>query len=177
MLPHVGCDMGLVHVLRERRRACITGRSSHAAAFVDAGSGAVLSYGENIAKTGAVASEHAEENAMRKLPALPRKRHLKRVDLMVIRTSAAGTLGSSKPCTHCVGRLCRDLPKKGYQLDRVYFSEMGGAVTGCPMRALITDENAHVSRYYAPHPDGSFCQRMNKEKRLRELAEASDPHG
>ena len=89
-----------------------------------------LAYGENIVIARPERwSIHAEVNAIRKLPPMPRKRRLKRVDLIVIRTTPNGVLGNSQPCAHCATSLVRDLASKGYILDRVIFSNADGGLT------------------------------------------------
>lgn len=90
---------------------------------------------------------HAEANAIMKLPKLPRKSHLKRVDLLVIRTSRDGSLGCSKPCINCVQLLSEKLPDKGYSLHTVYFSTRDGEITATTLQRL-KEEEAHVTRYY-----------------------------
>lgn len=94
---------------------------------------------------------------MRKLRPMPRKRRLKRVDLLVIRTSRAGFLGSSKPCAHCLSLLQRGLPERGYCLETVYYSDEQGSIVGRPFRELVVDDPPHVSRFY--RPDGRFVHR------------------
>lgn len=90
---------------------------------------------------------HAEANAVMKLPTLPRKSRLKRIDLLVIRTSRDGTLGCSKPCMNCINILKDRLPEKGYALHTVYFSNKDGTISGMTFQRLKQEE-AHVSRYY-----------------------------
>ena len=36
------------------------------------------------------------------------------------------TLGNSKPCVNCVNSIYRDINKKGYKLNKVYFSDDNG---------------------------------------------------
>lgn len=93
-------------------------------------------------------TSHAEDNAIRKLPSLPRKRHLKKVDMLVIRTSKTGLLGSSKPCIHCLMLLQNKLPDKGYKLQNVYYSDQEGNICQSTLRGLFKDEHIHMSRYY-----------------------------
>lgn len=94
---------------------------------------------------------HAEDNAIRKLPMMPRKKHLKKVDLLVIRTSKTGTLGNSKPCVHCLMLLQNKLPEKGYKLHTIYYTDKG-EIHETTLRELLADEdNLHLSRYYREH--------------------------
>lgn len=107
-----------------------------------------LSYGENMYRNqyekGTI---HAEANALMKLPHLPRKSRLKRVDLLVVRTSREGAMGCSKPCVHCINLMKNKLPEKGYTLHRVYYSDKGGDIVSMTFQKLI-DEEGHVSRFY-----------------------------
>jgi hypothetical protein len=109
---------------------------------------AVLSYGENRYKAANMGSIHAEEQALRNLPYLPRKKRPKKVDLLVIRTTPSGVLGSSKPCTHCMCVLQTVLPKKGYILSTVYYTGKGGVLHDITFSNLLADTDPHTSRYY-----------------------------
>lgn len=114
----------------------------------------VVSYGENMVRQASCNkwTTHAEDNAIRKLPVMPRKKNLKKVDLLVIRTSKTGMLGNSKPCIHCLILLQNKLPEKGYKLQTVYYTDTGGVIHETSLRALLADEdNMHVSRYYREH--------------------------
>lgn len=107
----------------------------------------VLSYGENVLCPYPCQpwTIHAEDSAIRKLPNVPKKR-LKKVDLLVIRTSKTGVLGISKPCHNCIALLQTQLPQKGYRLQKVYYSE-NGEIIETTLRKL-SEEEQHMSRYY-----------------------------
>lgn len=112
----------------------------------------MISYGENMIRLGSDKwTMHAEDNAIRKLPTMPRKKNMKKVDLLVIRTSKTGTLGNSRPCIHCLMLLQSKLPEKGYKLQSIYYSDVGGIIHETSLKALLEDENAHLSRYYREH--------------------------
>jgi hypothetical protein len=68
------------------------------------------------------------------------------VDLVVIRTTPHGALGRSRPCAHCLFRLSRDLPKRGYQLRDVYYSDDEGSVSRERFARMAVE---HVSRFYS----------------------------
>ncbi len=91
---------------------------------------------------------HAEDAAFRKLPSLPRKR-LKKIDLLVIRTSKTGVLGLSKPCTDCLNVL-QKLPEKGYSLQKIYYSTRDG-IEETTLKRLLEDDNHHISKYHKEH--------------------------
>ena len=110
-----------------------------------------MSYGENQYDANNTCSTnhtiHAEENAMRKLPPLPRNKKPKKVDLLVIRVNKTN-MGNSKPCIHCILKM-RDLPSsKGYTIQRVFFSTSTGVIVGCKLDDLVTEENPHYSSFY-----------------------------
>jgi cytidine deaminase len=108
-------------------------------------------YGENQHKgncTDSYKSVHAEENAINKLRQLPRHKKNKRVDLLVIRVNKSGTLGSSKPCIHCLLRLYSLLPEKGYILDTIYYSNREGIIENATLTNLLNSEEFHMTRYY-----------------------------
>ncbi len=110
----------------------------------------VLAYGENTYKVNSKykfnKTIHAEEQAMFNLPPLPRNKKLKRVNLLVIRQNKTN-MGSSKPCVHCILKL-KDLPKKGYILNKIYFSTNTGAIVQCKLNDLLYDSESHVSSFY-----------------------------
>ena len=89
---------------------------------------------------------HAEENAIRKLPPLPRHKKLKRVDLLVIRANKV-TIGNSKPCFHCLLKM-KSLPSKGYIIERVFFSTCDGSILAYKLDELLYSESQHFSAYY-----------------------------
>lgn len=104
----------------------------------------VQSYGENHydAKT-VFPTVHAEYDAMKKLP--KRRGKLKRIDLLVIRVNRGGTVGNSKPCEQCIKRLSM-LPKFGYNLDTVYYSNVNELVR-VKFSQLLESEK-HVTKLF-----------------------------
>ena len=96
-------------------------------------------------------SVHAEQSAVGKLPSLPSRRKLVKVHLLVMRVSKSGQLGNSRPCMHCVLQLCQRLPRKGYTLDKVFYSNSERGITTTTLLDLAGDDSAHRSRFYASH--------------------------
>jgi hypothetical protein len=132
-------------------RTCRTTRPS----FSDpAAPFSLLSYGENTYKLNApVMSLHAEESAIRRLPTLPKKRRLKKVDMLVVRVSKTGCVGCSKPCEHCLLELARRLPTKGYCIGTLYYTDATGSIVANSLINLWEDaDGRHTSRYYRPPP-------------------------
>lgn len=120
----------------------------------------VLSYGENhyrVAGSGIVArkdneilerSVHAEHHAIERLPPPQKKlRHLKRLDILVIRVSRSGLFGNSKPCMHCISLLAEKLPEKGYSLADVYYTDASGGIQKTKLNELCDDASPHVSTF------------------------------
>ncbi len=138
----------LVSSLNSRRRCCMNPGSNHAAVFFTKFS-SVHSYGENKPKVSATAGTiHAEDDAIEKLPSLRRMRRLRRIDLLVIRANAGGTVGNSKPCITCIRALALKLPKKGYILDTVHYTDRGGSVISKKFSRLSL-ESPHIPKLYA----------------------------
>ena len=109
----------------------------------------MLSYGENHYDTrGIFPTVHAEDDAINKLPVLKRNRKLKKVDILVIRANQGGTVGNSKPCFKCIGDLYKKLPKKGYILDTVYYTDKGEVLVSKKFSQLLYDESKHIPKYF-----------------------------
>ena len=91
---------------------------------------------------------HAEDTAIRKLPFLPKKKRLIKIDLLVIRTSKTGLIGNSSPCVHCLLLLQQKLPQKGYILQDIYYSNAAGCIIRSDLESLLTREDLYYSRFY-----------------------------
>jgi len=91
---------------------------------------------------------HAEDCALSKLPPLQRHKRLKKVDLLVIRTSRSGLFGNSKPCLHCLQQLWRELPQRGYTLGKVQYSVSDEEFEECTLSELLFKDSIHVSGFY-----------------------------
>jgi hypothetical protein len=107
-----------------------------------------MTYGENHYSTGIFPTVHAEDDAVNKLPVLKRNRRLKKVDLLVIRANAGGTVGNSRPCDRCIKALEIKLPKKGYTLDTLYYTDKGGILIKKKFAHVVLEEDHHVSKYF-----------------------------
>jgi len=68
-------------------------------------------------------SRHAEVDSIEKLKPSYKK---KKINLLVIRCKKDMTLGNSKPCINCVNSIYKDINKKGYKLNKVYFCDDNG---------------------------------------------------
>lgn len=133
-----------------RQKSCSNHHHNHAAVFFNHGDPLCqLSYGENHYMISLNKTMHAEENAMRKLPPRPRQKKPDKVDLIVIKVNKQ-TYGNSKPCIHCILKL-KELPTRGYMLNKIYFSNELGEIVSCRLEDLVNDPKPHTSRFYSGH--------------------------
>ena len=113
--------------------------------FEDTGSHIVpLSYGQNMARDNQ--SFHAEHNAIMRL----RNRNTKKllpINIFVLKTTLAGTVGSSSPCAHCLAVMCTLPNKKGYRVVNVYYTNSERQIVNKKISELLVAE-PYVSRYY-----------------------------
>lgn len=79
---------------------------------------------------------------------LPKQKKLKKLDLLVIRVSKTGQFGNSKPCIHCILKLAKNLPEKGYTLRTVYYTDEFGNIISSQFNDLLHESKPHVSRFY-----------------------------
>lgn len=108
----------------------------------------VLSYGENKFRNGVFPTIHAEDDAINKLPSANSKR-LKKVDILVIRSNIGGTVGNSKPCVRCIQVLEKKLPKRGYVLDTLHYTTIGGSVVSRKFSDLLLEGGHHVTKFFS----------------------------
>ncbi len=97
--------------------------------------------------SGSCYTEHAETNALGKL-IKTKKNNLKRInviDLLVIRTDKNLNLKNSKPCKNCIEHMIM-LPKYGYKIRYIYYSNCDGEITRDKLNDLYDDDNIHISK-------------------------------
>ena len=68
--------------------------------------------------------------------------------MFVIRTSKTGKLANSKPCYNCIMNMINLPPKKGYKINRVYYSNDDGTITSIKLNDLYNAGNFHYSAFY-----------------------------
>jgi cytidine deaminase len=90
---------------------------------------------------------HAEQNAISKLPRRS-SRKLKRVNLLVVRTSKSGKLNNSRPCLHCIKSMMSKTPLYGYKIHYVYFSTDDGSIQKIKLSELNLCKENHISSFY-----------------------------
>jgi len=91
---------------------------------------------------------HAEHDAINKLPIIKNKKKLKKINILIIKTSPTGLLGNSKPCYHCIQKMLHLLPKRGYKMDDVYYTDKEGMIQKIKFNKLVHEKDVHISSYY-----------------------------
>lgn len=90
---------------------------------------------------------HAEVDALSKLAPVKSKKHMEKINILVIRISKKNMLQSSKPCINCIKSM-KILPvKKGYQLQDIYYSDGEGRIIKSNLTYLENSEK-HISQFY-----------------------------
>lgn len=109
-----------------------------------------ITYGENQDRMNHVDwTLHAEEQSILKL-----KRNndgIKKVDILVIRTTKNGSLNMSKPCKHCIQMMKNVATDKGYSVKNVYYTESNDVVVKTSLNKLLNDKDIHISKHYRRH--------------------------
>jgi len=110
----------------------------------------VVTYGINHYTDSNLKSKtiHAEYDAIAKLPNLSHKKHLKKINLAVIKTSKTGHLGNSKPCFRCLLTMKDFAPIMGYRINWIYYSDEKGLMQKTKLNELFKSNTFHVSSYY-----------------------------
>lgn len=101
-----------------------------------------VAYGINgaVPKEGG-SSTHAEELALQKAIANPRIKKHKTYDLLVVRFSKAGILGSSRPCMHCILRMMLS----DIKIHTVYYSTDTGEIREEKLTSMLSSDMTYVS--------------------------------
>lgn len=108
----------------------------------------VVSYGLNSYRPGTGRTTvHAEASAIQKLP-IRKNKKLKKINILVIKTSPTGKLGNSKPCYKCLMDLSSKPHLKGYRIDTVFYTNENGEIDSQKLKNLISEGNYHLSAYY-----------------------------
>jgi pyrimidine deaminase RibD-like protein len=112
-----------------------------------------ISYGINIYDNNrGIGMTHAEVNAINNLPSRQNNsKHLKKINILVIRTSHTGKLGMSKPCIKCIIDMNNIAPKRGYIVKNISYSDSDGNINTISLKKLIEEGNFHVSQFYKMH--------------------------
>ena len=111
----------------------------------------ILSVGLNLYNNSwGYGTTHAEIDAINKLPPRPNyKKNLKRVNILVIKTSSCGEVTISKPCIKCVINMMTLPQKRGYIIKNVSYSNFNGSIIIKPLKYFTDDdEKIYVSKFY-----------------------------
>jgi cytidine deaminase len=160
LLSHVN-DMIDIRLARNvEGKPCIISGKMHlhmAMFFEDNGSNIIpLSYGQNGATIYNLC--HAEHNALLKLKNRDTKK-ITGINLLVIKTTLTGVIGSSKPCAHCLALLCTLPIKKGYKVNNVFYSNSPSEILVKKKLNDLLLEDLHISRMYS---DKGYKPRLDK---------------
>lgn len=94
-------------------------------------------------------SIHAEADAIEHLKLKSRKiKNLESVNLLVIRVTKTGLISNSAPCIHCLRKMAEEPLKKGYRIEKVYYSNEYNQLECYKLSELIHSDNLHISSYY-----------------------------
>jgi hypothetical protein len=102
-----------------------------------------LAYGINI--YGKTSTRHAEDDAIKHLTPIGKKKNKVKVEILVIRITKNSKLCMSKPCLHCIECINKKPQLKGYIIVKVLYSNEMGEITEVKINEL---ETKHLSRYY-----------------------------
>ena len=96
-------------------------------------------------------SIHSEEMAIDKLPKNNSKKIIK-VSLCVIRITKASTahdytICNSKPCIKCMSLIKNAALKKGYKINKIYFSNENNEIVCYKLKDLLK-EDMHIPKLY-----------------------------
>lgn len=109
----------------------------------------ILAYGENHYNISTPGSEHAEICALKQLRTISRRsKHLKSIDLIVIRITNGSKLGVSKMCEKCVIGAATIPQKYGYRIRNVIYSNDQGGFTKVKLAELVHSSDNYISKFY-----------------------------
>ena len=125
----------------------LSGEYYHMACVIDSIKSKIipLSYGMNqyfSSKT-----IHAECDAINHLPPRRKTSRNKIINLVVIRTSKNKKVSISKPCLHCMNFLCSKPQMRGYQINKIFYSDQLGNIIESSICDL-QESTCHISKFY-----------------------------
>lgn len=92
---------------------------------------------------------HAEVDAINKLKPFPlNRKRLKKVSIVIVRFSVFCELRCSKPCIKCLSAIVKQLPKKGYILKDVYYSDIDDQIHKKNIKDLILNSKLFISSFW-----------------------------
>lgn len=109
----------------------------------------VITYGENIPDSEYYHKNfHAEHNALRHLSPRKNKKRLIHIDIIVIRVNNLGYTIMSKPCLHCLQKMCMIPPILGYKVNKIHYSDSNGNIITTTLSKLCNQDTFHISRFH-----------------------------
>lgn len=111
----------------------------------------ILSYGINNCRapnSRIYGSIHAEISAIQKLPYRAKNKKIKKVDMLVIKSSKTHCISMSKPCVNCIFNLITKPTKLRYRINKIYYSNNKGEIICRTLSSLLNDDNHHITRAY-----------------------------
>jgi len=127
----------------------------------------ILSYGINhYQPTTITRTIHAEVDALNKLPFSRKKR---KINILILRlTKKDKNLCMSRPCQSCLNTMAYLLPKKGYIIKNVYYSNANGTIEKTTLSKLYEQQNCKKTKY------NKFNYYDNKEEDEEEATAIKD---
>jgi cytidine deaminase len=92
-------------------------------------------------------SEHAEMNAMSKLPTRNSSKKIASIDFFVARISNQDNLRSSRPCSKCLKHMY-NLKYRGYRVRHIYYIDVHNNITKSHFNTLFNSNDQHVTRRF-----------------------------
>ena len=105
-----------------------------------------MSYGVNHYND--IGTTHAEEDSIRNLPPRHRKNYMKKINILVIRTTKTGKIGMSKPCLNCLRTMTKLSTYRQYVIKKIFYSDNNGDIVSTTLKKLYECDNQHISRFY-----------------------------
>ena len=90
---------------------------------------------------------HAEEAAFKKLLNCTEAKQIK-INVAVIKITRDGQYRNSKPCVHCLQSMYITSQKKGYKLNKIYYTSDDNTISSNTYLNLLDNNNFHISSYY-----------------------------
>jgi cytidine deaminase len=110
---------------------------------------------------------HAEIDAINNLMPLARNKKLKKINILVIKTTHTGKIGSSKPCLNCLINLSTLPEKKGYVVKNIIYSNVNEQLEKHTLNDLIKSNNHHITKFYRRLSDNSYKSSLNDLNKIK----------
>ena len=104
-------------------------------------------------------SVHAEHAVLNKYMAI--RGASRKVDLLVIRLSPSGVLGSSRPCRDCLKRMTLVSKKYGLCIKNVYYSTSKGTIECEKFRTMLDSPLTYTSSGH------DHCRKNHRKSNVR----------